>query len=52
MVKDGLIRIRNNLENFKIDDNINKGYFVRLNCGHNTTLRTNDEKIIKEIIMI
>ena len=50
MVKDGLIRIRNNLENFKIDDNINKGYFVRLNCGHNTTLRTNDEKIIVKIL--
>ena len=50
IVKDGLIRIKNNIDKFQICDDINKGYIIRLSCGHNIALRGNDEKIMVKIL--
>ena len=50
IVKDGLIRIKNNIDKFQICDDINKGYIIRLSCGHNIALRGNNEKIMVKIL--
>ena len=50
IVKDGLIRIKNNIDKFQICDDVNKGYIIRLSCGHNIALRGNDEKIMVKIL--
>ncbi len=50
IVKDGLIRIKNNIDKFQICDDINKGYIIRLSCGHNISLRGNNEKIMVKIL--
>ena len=50
IVKDGLIRIKNNIDKFQICDDINKGYIIRLSCGHNIALRGNNEKTMVKIL--
>ena len=50
IVKDGLIRIKNNIDKFQICDDVNKGYIIRLSCGHNIALRGNNEKIMVRIL--
>ena len=50
MVKDGIKRIRHNLDKIKVDENLNKGYLIRLKCGHNVFLKGNDEKILVQIL--
>ena len=50
MIKDGIIRIRDNFNKIKVDDDINKGYLIRLKCGHNVILKGNDEKILVKIL--
>ena len=50
IVKDGLISIKNNIDRFQICDDINKGYIIRLSCGHNIALRGNNEKIMVKIL--
>ena len=50
IVKDGFIRIRDNIDKFQISDDVNKGYLIRLSCGHNIALKENDEKIMMKIL--
>ena len=50
MVKDGFIRMKNNIDDIKLNDDLNKGYFIRLKCGHNVILKGNDEKILVKIL--
>ena len=50
IVKNGLIRIKNNIDKFQICDDVNKGYIIRLSCGHNIALRGNNEKIMVKIL--
>ena len=50
MVKDGIIRMKNNMDNIKINDNINKGYLIRLKYGHNVILKGTEEKILVKIL--
>ncbi len=50
MVKNGIKRIRHNLDKIKVDENLNKGYLIRLKCGHNVFLKGNDEKILVKIL--
>ena len=40
----------NNLDKIKVDENLNKGYLIRLKCGHNVFLKGNDEKILVQIL--
>ena len=50
LVKDGIERIKQKMDEIKIYDKVNKGYLIRLKCGHNIVLRGNDEKILVKIL--
>ena len=50
MIKNGIIRMKNNIDKIKINENLNKGYLIRLKCGHNVFIKGNDEKILVTIL--
>ena len=49
-IKNGIGAMKYNIDNIKLSDNLNKGYLIRLNCGHNVILRGNDEKTLVKIL--
>ena len=50
MVKNGINRIKQKMDKIKIYDKVNKGYLLRLKCGHNIILKGNEEKILVKIL--
>jgi hypothetical protein len=50
MTKDGFIRIRNLMGKININEDINKGYLIRLNCGHNSIISGKGEKLLVKIL--
>ena len=49
-IKKVIIGMKNNIEKIKINDDINKGYLIRLSCGHNVILKGKDEKTLVTIL--
>ena len=50
IIKNGLIKMKDNLEMININENISKGYLIRLNCGHNNTFSGIQENTLVEIM--
>ena len=50
IIKSGLIKMKDNLEMININENISKGYLIRLNCGHNNMFSGTQENTIVEIM--
>ena len=50
IIKDVINKMKNNINDIKLNDDLNKGYFIRLKCGHNVILKGNDEKILVKIL--
>ena len=50
VVKNGLIKIKNEIKKINFSQNISKGFLVRLNCGHNTIFTGREENIVVKIL--
>ena len=50
IIKNGLIKMKDNLEMINFNENISKGHLIRLNCGHNNIFSGTQENTIVEIM--
>ena len=50
IIKNGLIKMKDNLEMINLNENISKGHLIRLNCGHNNIFSGTQENAIVEIM--
>ena len=50
IIKNGIIKIKNEIKKISFSKNIRKGFLIRLNCGHNTIFSGKEENTVIEIL--